>query len=596
MSSDPSCFQPKVSIVIPVYNGANYLQQAIESALAQTYGNFEVIVVDDGSTDAGATREIAQSYGPRISYIWQENGGCGAALNTGIAAMSGEYFSWLSHDDLYVPEKLARQIEVLAGLPDKNTIVYGNYDLIDTKSTQFHSMHLETLGTPGQLDMPLYPLTRGIIHGCVLLIPKRLFDQHGMFDPALKTTQDYDLWFRLFRHAPIKFDPHIYVHSRVHDEQSTRTQSALKIEGDALWTRFVEDVTPQEAAEMHGSHHRYLIKTAEFLEQTPYRDVAPIARAKASTILPATLVSVVIPFRDRMEWTIEALESARAQTHKELEIILVDDGSEQDVSALVAIAAADDRIRYVRQEWQGSSAARNTGVNLASGKYIAFLDSDDSWKSDKIERQLRYMEDAGLVFSHTGYTRIDERTGETTEVVADHFAGGVYPQVISFCPIATPTVMVRADIMRANPFPDNIAVGEDIVAWISIAREHELGAMREALTRVRISNGTTSVSIEKSQRGILNILSWVVGHPAHGHNHPQILTLIDLVRRYELERERPVLALSDPDAFPSTRETSRFVRVRVGWQLAGRGFDSLRRFGIKATWQRVRYWQRARNQ
>lgn len=596
MNSDRASFQPKVSIIIPVYNGANYLAEAIDSALAQTYANFEVIVVDDGSTDAGATREIAHSYGSKITYIWQENGGCGAALNTGIAAMSGEYFSWLSHDDLYVPEKLSRQIEILAGLKNKNTIVYGNYDLIDANSTQFYSMRLETLGTPKQLDLPLYPLTRGIIHGCVLLIAKCLFEQHGMFDPALKTTQDYDLWFRLFRHAPIKFDPHVYVHSRVHDEQSSRTQSAMKIEGDALWTRFIEEVTPQEAAAMHGSHHRYLIKTADFLEQTLYRDVAPLARAKAGTIVPDTLVSVVIPFKDRVDWTIEALESARAQTHSALEIILVDDGSEQDVSALVAIAAADERIRYVRQEWQGSSAARNTGINLASGEYVAFLDSDDTWSPDKIERQLRYMADGGLVFCHTGYTCVDERTGETTKIVTDHFVGRVYPQIISFCPIATPTVMVRADVMRANRFPDDIRIGEDIVTWISIAYEHSLGAMNEPLTRVRISKDTTSVSIEKSQRGILNILSWVVGHPMHGNNHPQILTLIDLVRRYQLEREQPTLAPPVGDAPSADRQMRRFDRLRVGWQLAGRGFDSLRRFGIKATWQRVRYWQRARDQ
>lgn len=596
MSSDVASFQPKVSIIVPVYNGANYLREAIDSALAQTYANFEIIVVDDGSTDAGATRQIAQSYGSQITYIWQENGGCGAALNAGIAAMSGEYFSWLSHDDLYVPEKLSRQIEILAALENKNTIVYGNYDLIDANSTLFYSMRLETLGTPDQLDLPLYPLTRGIIHGCVLLIAKRLFEQHGMFDPALKTTQDYDLWFRLFRHAPIKFDPYAYVRSRVHDEQSSRTQSAMKVEGDALWTRFIEEVTPQEAAAMHGSHLRYLTKTAEFLEQTPYRDVAPIARAKANTILADTLVSVVIPFKDRVEWTIEALESARSQTHKALEIIVIDDGSEDDISALAAIAAADERIRYVRQEWQGSSAARNTGISLATGDYVAFLDSDDTWKSDKIERQLRYMADCGLVFSHTGYTRVDERTGESSAVVTDHFSGRVYPQIISFCPIATPTVMVRADIIKAHRFPDNITVGEDIITWISIAREHDLGAMNEPLTCVRISKDTTSVSIEKSQRGILNILSLVVGHPIHGNNHPQILTLIDLVRRYQLERQLPVVASPDPDAVRTEIQTSRFDRLRVGWQLASRGIDSLRRFGIGATWQRVRYWHRARNQ
>ena len=102
-------FEPKVSIVIPVYNGANYLREAIDSALEQTYRNTEVIVVNDGSTDGGETEDIAISYGDRIRYFTKENGGISTALNLGIQAMSGEYFSWLSHDDVYYPHKIEKQ-------------------------------------------------------------------------------------------------------------------------------------------------------------------------------------------------------------------------------------------------------------------------------------------------------------------------------------------------------------------------------------------------------------------------------------------------------------------------------------------------------
>src|SRR4026207_13272 len=93
---------PLVSIVIPVYNGANFMREAINSALAQTYKNTEVIVVNDGSTDNGLTDAIAKEYGDKICYFRKENGGCGSALNMGIANMKGDYFSWLSHDDVYL--------------------------------------------------------------------------------------------------------------------------------------------------------------------------------------------------------------------------------------------------------------------------------------------------------------------------------------------------------------------------------------------------------------------------------------------------------------------------------------------------------------
>ena len=101
-----SAFNSLVSIVIPVYNGSNYLKEAIDSALAQTYSNIEVLVINDGSDDNNATHNIALSYGDKIKYYKKENGGVSSALNLGLTMMRGDYFSWLSHDDIYVEKKL----------------------------------------------------------------------------------------------------------------------------------------------------------------------------------------------------------------------------------------------------------------------------------------------------------------------------------------------------------------------------------------------------------------------------------------------------------------------------------------------------------
>ena len=127
---------PKVSIIIPVYNGKNYMKEAIDSALAQTYQNIEIIVVNDGSTDNGATRKIAESYGNKIKYFEKENGGVSTALNLAIEKMSGDYFSWLSHDDRYYKNKIESQIEYLKKY-DENTIIYTDYDLMDENSNVF---------------------------------------------------------------------------------------------------------------------------------------------------------------------------------------------------------------------------------------------------------------------------------------------------------------------------------------------------------------------------------------------------------------------------------------------------------------------------
>jgi glycosyltransferase involved in cell wall biosynthesis len=101
---------PRVSIIVPVYNGSNYMREAIDSALAQTWPNTEVIVVNDGSRDDGATEAIVRSYGDRIVFVNKPNGGVGSALNAGIRAMSGDIFCWLSHDDRHHPEKTAVQV------------------------------------------------------------------------------------------------------------------------------------------------------------------------------------------------------------------------------------------------------------------------------------------------------------------------------------------------------------------------------------------------------------------------------------------------------------------------------------------------------
>ena len=116
---------PLVSAVIPVYNGSNYLREAINSVLNQTYSNIEVIVVDDGSTDD--TWTIIQSYGDKIRGFHKENGGVSSALNLAIDNMKGEWFAWLSHDDLWLSNKIEMQIHYLQENPGKGIYYSGYY-------------------------------------------------------------------------------------------------------------------------------------------------------------------------------------------------------------------------------------------------------------------------------------------------------------------------------------------------------------------------------------------------------------------------------------------------------------------------------------
>lgn len=235
---------PKVSIVIPVYNGANYLSEAIESALAQTYPNFEVIVINDGSNDAGATEKIAKSYGRKIRYFKKPNGGVATALNLGIKKMRGEYFSWLSHDDLYYPQKLQSQIDFIQKCPPK-TLVYSNFEVIDRLGRHIIASQLKAI--PKAEFLPLL-IKKRFIQGCSLLIPKSVFVGEGVFNERLRNTQDYDLWFRLkLRHYSFRLCPALLVKSRQHNEQtSLKTGKVQRLEEDNLYFRLLHQFSSEQ--------------------------------------------------------------------------------------------------------------------------------------------------------------------------------------------------------------------------------------------------------------------------------------------------------------------------------------------------------------
>jgi len=233
-------------LIIPVFNGANYLSEAIESALAQTYENKEIIVVDDGSTDNGATASIAQSYGEKLIFIQRQNGGVGAALNTAIDAMTGEYFSWLSHDDLYAPTKLESNINAILQIGDgtNRTIIYSNYSVFsDTPETVSNV----DVGGAEPETFRFWLTTNNSLHGCTLLVPRKALLEAGGFNENLRTTQDYDLWFRLAKNYHFHHLPQVLVYSRRHEKQGSITMSSLAYdEGNKLLLDFLYNLNSEE--------------------------------------------------------------------------------------------------------------------------------------------------------------------------------------------------------------------------------------------------------------------------------------------------------------------------------------------------------------
>ena len=248
-------YNPKVSIVIPAYNASNYLAQAIDSALAQTYRNFEIIVVNDGSKDDGATEQVALSYGDKIRYFYKENGGSSSALNMGISNITGEWFSWLSHDDLYYPEKLEKQIKYINSLklPQEGMhkhIIFAASELIDGygKTLRKRSLNkirkfanrVESFPHNGHL---IAEPTVYTFHGCSCLVHKTAFDEIGCFDEKIRLLNDVDLWFRFYAaEYKIHYIPEVLVKGRVHAKQVSKSigYSYHNSEQDMFWKRSLD--------------------------------------------------------------------------------------------------------------------------------------------------------------------------------------------------------------------------------------------------------------------------------------------------------------------------------------------------------------------
>lgn len=181
-----------MSVVIPLYNLRHFVEEAIESALAQTLppGAVEIVVVDDGSTDGSA--EVAQRYASRICYVRQENRGLPAARNAGVRASHAPFLTFLDADDRILPEKLAAQLEVFATRPDVG-VVYTGWRYIDERGVPFPERGWPTL----EGDVLSHLLLGNLVHPHLPLVRRRDIERVGGFDERLGPAADWDMWIRL---------------------------------------------------------------------------------------------------------------------------------------------------------------------------------------------------------------------------------------------------------------------------------------------------------------------------------------------------------------------------------------------------------------
>jgi glycosyltransferase involved in cell wall biosynthesis len=201
-----------VSVIIPNYNYAHFLREAIDSVLAQTYSNIEIIVVDDGSTDG--SREVIESYGNQIRAVFQQNKGVSAARNNGVKAGDGEYIAFLDADDIWLPEKIEKQAKEFEAAKNLGLVHTGVID-IDISGKRLVS---QMNGRSGRVSRELLQFDGPVVlgGGSGIMIRRSTFEKIDGFDPRMSTSADWDLFYRASCVCEFGFVPEILVEYRIH--------------------------------------------------------------------------------------------------------------------------------------------------------------------------------------------------------------------------------------------------------------------------------------------------------------------------------------------------------------------------------------------
>ncbi|GAQ00069.1 glycosyltransferase family 2 protein [Leptolyngbya sp. NIES-2104] len=374
---------PSISIIITVYNRAFFLGATIESVLAQTRKDFELLIWDDGSTDDSVA--IARQYeqqDDRIRVVASCHQGLSPTLKAAVAATIAPFVGWVDSDDLLAPTALEETAAVLETLPQVG-MVYTNYHLIDASGRDHGLGH--TCKVP-------YSPKRLLVDFMTFhfrLIRRSMYERVGGIDPTYPTAEDYDLCLRLSEVTEIQHLARPLYFYRRHSANKTNEQM-LTIQ----WTqRAIEAAIRRRNLDSHYQLHTRLV--AYFSLQS--RSTTPQPRKAVELVVPkprTPLVSIVIPCHNAAPRLDACLKSCVAQTYPNLEILVVDNQSTDD-SMLIAKHWSEQTerpIRILQCETLGANAARNWGFQQAKGDYIQWLDADDELEPKKLSLQVNALE------------------------------------------------------------------------------------------------------------------------------------------------------------------------------------------------------------
>jgi glycosyltransferase involved in cell wall biosynthesis len=257
---------PKVSVVIPTYNSANYLSDAIDSVMNQTVQCFEIIVVDDGSFDD--TKNILTPYLKDIRYFYQDNAGSAKARNVGINAAKGEWIAFLDSDDYWENNHIEMMVSKHKKNPEAD-LIYGGKRWVDQYGNQIKDVPLQTVYPEGWIFSELFYDNYISTSSTVFARRSVLIDLCGFNEqPVFRNAQDYDMWLRLAANSMIVSIPELAVKYRRHDNNKT-LNTARRVRG--VLSALNNAVFMIKANKVHQNNHPEQIKISKRMK-TVYKN------------------------------------------------------------------------------------------------------------------------------------------------------------------------------------------------------------------------------------------------------------------------------------------------------------------------------------
>ena len=390
-----------ISIVIPVYNAEKYLGGCLNSIQNQTYKNFEVILVNDGSIDN--SESICKSFveaDTRFRYYLKGNGGASSARNFGLDNVTGDYVTFIDADD-WVEEN---HLEVLI-----NNIKENNSDMAVSSIKKFdnsNNFYFRVYSNEEKYLLNYNKLNRVEF---LVILPKlipannsykvavsKLFKKELVtdvrFDESIVYGEDLEFFFKIYNNInSISYIDEVTYVYRLHDERSSSKFGQLHMEQElAIYKKMYERIEELGLPTIHyvNTLRNLLDYRKDYLDNRDlYNEyVEFLEKIEKKITYPKELISIIVPIYNVYPYLQLCLESIENQIYPHFEVLLINDGSRDNSKDIcLEFVERDKRFKYIEQQNAGLSAARNTGILNATGEFITFIDGDDFVESNYLE-------------------------------------------------------------------------------------------------------------------------------------------------------------------------------------------------------------------